>query len=507
MKNKRLFYILLSALLSTSNVSLNLENVNAEEGYEDYYLDNSYQYKNSEYYLSDEEIDKIIEKMNNKKQSLSKFDGNIEKIREKIITNSLNYVENDKTNEFSQAFFKEGESNLTKEESNKRMTITFALDKCLEKILSSTNNLDDDILKLQDLCIVCYNELDNNYDSKNINESPLALYDIYKNIIIINYDNILKENLTEENINQSLSKAMVLALEHEMNHLRQIDSSSEQTINSINYLEDPYRTFLIEASAESELYNLMKDDDYKTKTHYNYAYFDEREKESLLFLLAFLKKDNKIDNYYNAIFDSNLEELYNFYDLETKDDIYDFYKILYALDSTLGFSDLPYTYYEKDVVNFDECESVVGYTYKNELFDKVLNNLIEYTVDNEDLDLKTNLVLLDIVKYVILNDYNDYSSNRIALDDDCIDNIIKSEQNYLKFLSEYYNMKIEDIKKEDDLKVIDIIKSISGISKNSPQIDANSLKEARKILNEFPLLEPILYTLDARCGVYKTLVK
>lgn len=163
-----------------------------------------------------------------------------------------------------------------------------------------------------------------------------------------------------------------------------------------------YFSTLLESAAESEIYNKKKySEKLVSKKDFNYS--KEREKESLLLLLGICRDNVSLEDYYNAIYDSNLSSFYNFFDANTKEKIYDLYKIIYSIDAASLNNELGLNLQKEISKNFSEMslEYLVGYGYRIDILKKVLKNMANYTVNNPDFSLEENVVLFDIVKNLI----------------------------------------------------------------------------------------------------------
>ena len=115
------------------------------------------------------------------------------------------------------------------------------------------------------------------------------------------------------------------------------------------------------------------------------------------------KENRTVNQYYDAIFDSDLEQFYYYFGLETEEDYLDFYHILYAIDSSYGRTSFLFDYYDKSSISGNESKEAIGYAYRNDIFNKVLADMVEYTESHNDFSWKENLALFYTVKLIVLN--------------------------------------------------------------------------------------------------------
>lgn len=466
-------------------------------------------YRNSQLYISDQEILDIVSRAKTKKECSFVFDGSISNLKEKIQNNSFQYVSNH--SEYISIFFDGSGDNQMREIQE---ACTCAFDSVIETLITSaTNNLDEDICCMQMLSIVLG-------DTSKIENDTLSRFEVgtipavnvsEKNLIILDYPSIL-EACQNENFS-NITEAIALTLKHELNHVRQDSCScridSFQQYQSVDY-NSPFVTFLTESSAESELYNLDEAEECAGKTTYDYAYLSERASESLLWLLSLFQEDVAISDYYNAIYDADLEKLYNFFGLETEDDYLDFYHILYAIDSSYGRTSFLFDYYDKDVISSNESRKAIGYAYRNDIFNKVLSNMVEYTESHSDFSWEENLALFYTVKLIVLDrayesEKLDDGSYRYIFDSDFSQAFWDSNLKYMEFLSNHYGVDMNVLFEKEQVIYANIVSSVNYYCDG---YDVSLYDEvSRSLLNRFPLLQPILFSSNVSDTTYENFIK
>ena len=330
------------------------------------------------------------------------------------------------------------------------------------------NNSNNSINDKDTLCL-CLNSIINTY------QYYLSRYEEYSEL----YDNpsdiyyFIKEYILKHELNHVNQTACNCRLEKGQIYFDISTLSLNSTANS-----DLPGKFLIEASAESNLY--LNEYDYKHDL--SYTYYSLRDKEALILLLA-LFSDNEIEEYYDAIKDSDLPKLYDFLGINTENDFYDFYKVLYQIDSTYGFSSFLDNFIsesERDNFTVGQAMEIIGDAAYTDLYKLFIKNAIEYTNKTNELTLEDNLFLYEFGRSIILS-----SSNRVeeiavgeykyVWNEDRIKEFEKLDDIYKSYLTSHYEISYEDLEKIEN----DVIDNL---------IYENDLK--KKMANEYTVLKP-----------------
>lgn len=495
---------------SSEERSINTEDDSSKEfDYASYFDSIDVKYRNSQFYISDDAILDIVSSAKTKKECSFVFDGNISKLKEKIQNNTLQYVSNH--GEYISIFLDYSSDSLLREVQH---ACTSAFDIVFENLITNaTNNLNEDICRIQTLSIVLGDTSQVEEKSQSRFEVGVipAINDEDENLIILDYSSIIE--VCQNESYSDVVDAITLTLEHELNHCRQYSCScrmnASQQYQSIDY-NSPFVSFLTEASAESELYNLEKVGDLDDATTYDYSYISERESESLVWLLSLFQEDVSISDYYNAIFDADLEKLYDYFDLETENDYLDFYCILYAIDSSYGRTSLLFDYYDKDVINGNENNAAIGYAYRNDIFNKVLSDMVEYTQSHSDFSWKENLTLFYIVKLIVLD--QTYELEKIGDDDyqyifdaDFSQHFWDSNLKYMEFLSDYYELDLNTIVEEEQMIYDNVVSYMESFCAGYAVSLDDDLSQS--LISEFPLLQPILFSSYLSDNAYTEFIK
>jgi len=438
------------------------------------------EYNSLESLLTDEEIAEVIQRSKTTKECDYQFDGDIETLENTIKANSIQYLK--KHSEYESAFLDfENDYDLVKIEND----FETAFYEVFRDFLSeSSNNINEDLCRIQTLKIVF-----SGADSSSI----LGKYMINDNVIVLNYQSILE--MVDFNHSKFLDE-ITLVLDHELNHVRQSACEDRiekgQKYESFDYI-DNVCSFLLESSAESSLYNIQ-DKDYDSE---DYTYYLERKLESLFFLFAICNENADIEDYYNAIYDTDLEKFYDFFGCETEEDIYELYKIWGSIDAAFGRN--PSLVNVGRIETIGDAEKFVGYDYKINLLHHVLANMVDYTCRHSDFSLKDNLTLFKIVKTILIDgsytvEENETGDLEQIYDPEFVSSFKEKEDFYYGFLGYYYDADLLEMKQiEEDYvnDVMDSIVSVCDINDDFYYCNCNYYTEAKLLLQKFPLLEPI----------------
>lgn len=335
--------------------------------------------------------------------------------------------------------------NTNEEYYTDKILIQYTLKDIIKDILK--NSTDKDLCIIKDLNIVISS--DTSIDT--------FVYSSYEDNLLIIYPN----NITNE---YDFTDTLKYTLQCELNKFR-LQACNCMKENNIF----PYAT-IREASIITELYNYNKVENLVS----NFA----TESEALILLLG-LFQNNTIDNYYKAIFNNDIDALYEFCGVNNDNDkIYRLNRILYTMDLIYIGNDI----------------SSISYDYKADIFNMIIDNMLNYTKENKDFKLKDNLIVFNIIKNLIVNDI-DTNTN-----DDSLDNIKKLNDIYIKFLCTHYKTEIsiiENMETSDSiinytLALIDICNK----NENFNNMDISYTTYINKIIKRFPLLKNILSNVN-----------
>lgn len=444
------------------------------------------------------------------------FDGNIKKLINKIKKNSKETSEEqyyiftddyfgitadnfeEKINEIYTKYQTDLESNS---ELQNKIVADIAIEYCLDYYMqSSTSDINEDMCNFETLKIV---------GNTNSDKTVLGEYSNKTNTIEIYFENIFYfldfyyssyEHSNYDNF-CFLVESFIKNLQHELNHVRQAMCRHRINENDSNLFDIDWlgsknnqtykyisKSFLIEASAESATYNEEEKESIIPLGYY-YTYREERSDEALMLLLG-LTNGNQ---YYEAIFNTNLNDLYKYLGCQSYDDYVRVYRIIYILERKHGNY---ITSEEEKNENYSDFIKNIHLDFKTDIFSLVLSNLCDYSFKNPDFSLDEHIYLYSLISEIILN--NDYPIDTNTLkvdianlyDKEFIDDFFKLDQVYIRYLAEKYTLSVEEVEQKlkdanDDLYYASYYFYYDFIQKKEP---------FTKLLQRFPSLKLILFS-------------
>ena len=489
-----------------------------------YNMDEVRDYFKNQEYLSTDNIDKDkIQQIYNyeRKDCPFIFNGNVSSLINKIKQNSLTYAQNNPQynylfsdsmmqvfpsedyTESLQKIYEQYKDELLKDgkydyELQGQLIFNIALEYIIYNlVLNSTNDLNEDLCKIQNLEGSC------NKEDEVVPTFTLGIYNSDTNVIVIDYEYnkiaTFLSNFSLKPASFELFKAMtdkvIATLNHELNHVRQEMCEHRKIeqdhtlfnyivkVNDKSYLDKP---IFFETSAESDLYNYEILFQNEADNHFNHSYIYEREDESLLFLLT-LFNNKPIDDYYNAIFDLDIKNFYDFFDCHNITDYEEIYRILQAFNNIYRENEEIDKYNNQDYLHF-----------KLEIFTKTLDNFIKYIELNPDFTYEEQIFLYGIIREVIID--NAYMNNleKLQIENVNIASLDNDFWNNFK-LYEYDNNFMEEIDKLNQ-KFIEYLCYKHNKSTFSVQLDLN------KSVEDFNNLDEILEKLEERFSKLKAII-
>lgn len=461
------------------------------EEYLSYFNSLQFKYNHEEFYPNKETLNNIYTVNKQLNECSYEFDGDVESLVDTIKNNTELFVESHP--EYKNPFIE--------------LSYGSALTKAIVSIKNnSKNNLNEDFHQISNMAIVIGSE--KHFSQKKLDDY-IAYYKDGLNIIVIN--KTLIDNLVEK-YKYPYSDYIYYILSHEINHTREnvCPCNENHQYNNIDYNDEGY-SFLLEACAESDLYNTREFSDMLA----SFSYKDERKAEGELFLLGILNES--LDKYYNSMFDIDYPSLFEFFDLKTEEEKIDFLKMIYCIDGK---------FYRNDLVNkllspisddysglsMNDLKKITGLTYKENIFKNCMINLIEYTSRNEDFSLQENLIILNIIKSYLVNETYTYDETAADVtriyDQEVLMNIDTMENVYIEYLSQKYQISIEEIRKYENTEIVYIIEAMKYILEDENVDFGLYSKNAKKIMEKFPVIRGVLMSnLDIPYNVYESRIK
>ncbi len=354
-----------------------------------------YNYEGS--YISEEEVNKIV-RMTLKDKTTSNTEISIAELTSIIISNSTK----ESANPFGESIYIE------------------ILDDALKQAFSIPSNTTEDILSLSKIKVI----------TGSLGGDTVGEYSPNTKTITIDVSKI--KSLVEESSfaepDSYFQRIVTHIMAHELNHVRQYSNS--ESISYCSSIESiKAYTFTIEASAESGLANCS--------SNYIelYCYPELRNYECLFLLMAALKDNARLNDYYRAVYDVDIKKLYDLFDLKTEEDYQTFYRIGYSLDALSGMNELGKTYSPEEI----------GYASFLDIYKIVVEDLA--TLISQDKITNIDAVMLyHLIKSMIctkesLND-SYFVSTFPALEDA-----------FMTFIKDNTSWSIEEFKANDSSKI------------------------------------------------------
>ncbi len=486
------------------------------EEYAKYFSTYPVEYNHIESYLSQEQVDQIIDYASIETHCERRYELDPELFFDILKENSEKYVAEHP--EFYLPFSNDSFVNghAIDFESNLKYVI--------DTIINGKNDVYEDLHQVEKLTIVFgdaskfYNESEEDDERYHIVYSSedesiiLGVYDSLQNIIVIDdcaIELIASMYYDYEDQVTKFNDLLLETLLHEFNHVRAkaCECRVEQGIvlDNMFVYDGNYISTISEASAESEIYIMGKYPRGHSMQFTDYVYEYERADELLLLTLALCNEDAKIEDYYNAIADTDYQALFNFYDLRSREEIYDFYNIVYTIDSKNFRNNLwekIYTEEELDEKTQFDYNVDIGYAYRVDIFRMVLEKLTKFT--NEEgprlLTLKDNLAVFNVLKNIVVkNAYEYYEDDtdperiryRRYYEEYMATNINALENSYVQFLSEFYGVPIEEIRHIESTELPEYMETLINVA-NYEYTNDQKDHEALCLFSQFPVLSSLL---------------
>lgn len=405
---------ILASVLTFNSVGASSLSKKAKD-YVEYFKEFHVAYAYEAFYSSQVIVDSILDGVTKDSESKCSYKGStdVDQLVEKIKRNSESAVL--KNNDFSSFF-----------------GLSSTLDSCFEKALNSTisgasNNINEDICRMQTLSIYF----------ANLPTGTISEYDEKENAIKFSKNFLLEVKSQLGALAPMMSDDLLYysvmpgLLRHTFNHVRSFkcNCNKNQTISSFKYEEDnDYVPFYLESSAENQI------SDISTSASV-LSYSKEKDYEKMLLTLA-LFTGNNVDDFYNSINDTDYEAFWNFFGAKEKEDIYELFKIIYAMDASLGRNSLPNKVREQTEVHLSD-KDIIGNSFRNDLFRITLKNLVEYTDSSKDFTLSDNILIYNIIKSTLYK--------RAAKDWDKNEDFCSLESKYFKYVSTHYGVSQKEI--------------------------------------------------------------
>lgn len=379
------------------------------------------------------------------------YDVTMQEVFEQIKENTEKFVLDDFT--FLETSFFD-EEYFTKDEYRTRDNVVFStgvmkkigesaydsLRDYISYVLENGNN--GDIHNLMELKIIFVAKI--NRDEPGV---ILGRYSKDNNLIKICLPNIIGNSTSTTDVSAKLNDV----LKHELNHMRQYGCEGTDKYSILTqFSSNNSLSLLAEASAESGLYNSeLFSHFFKT----SYVYPEYRMAENVLFLCS-LFNDSKIDDYYNAIYNQDMDAFFNFFSADSIEEKREIFRVIYAMDAVSKRNSYVRSLVGLKISYDEEDYDAVALDIKNleyiTIFKITINNLIDYNINKSDLTLEDNILLYKMITMLISESAFKVESTSDGkkvyyLYDEFVDQYQVIQDNFLQTLSTIYSVSTDEI--------------------------------------------------------------
>ena len=383
-------------------------------------------YNLEEVFLSEEEINSLIEASKNNQECDNEV-LDVNDIYNSIIANSLN---------------EEGliaiDYEISLEEKRK---LDAYIKECLQEALE--NMLNKNEISLEDACAmkqlrIVIGKSEENVWTTYYQKDKVLLIDYEKvQSSYINYEN---ENFRNNLIREGLIRGIQLTLFYprlETCACRLEKGQTNISIGEGNVLDSLIKSGLYSGD-NSDLGNV-------NRTIFDNLDINNKHNLSVLLLLATFKENRNIDDLYEIVFNSDLEGLYRYFNLTTKEEVEKFYQITRTMEVLTTDNEYQEAFFTNTTSTYSTAfRDYVGYGYKADIFKLTIKDLMTSIASTKDLSKEEVMFLYKYVKHIILNNaglndnYYDYEPN-------FVNTIIAIENIFFNFLGKFYNISLEEL--------------------------------------------------------------
>lgn len=317
----------------------------------------------------------------------------------------------------------------------------------------------------KDICLLENLKIAISYSDSSDYGDDFVYYSTLDNSLIV-FPNKIRNSLN--NVTVDFWNTLKYSIQYKLNEVREQACECQD-----KYTTFPYET-LYKAALSSELYNLGK-----SQTIINNI---ETRNENLILALGLFQNDISITDYYNSIFNNDIQSFYRFCGVsDNNNDIYKLNKALYAMDVMVNnYND-----------NLDGNKLNIGYDYRVDIFSIIIKNMMHYTAEHKDFRLNDNLILFNIIKNLITVDV---VPNELATEE--LNNIIDLNNMYINFLCNHYKTSYDRIVEyENSSDINNYVLALSDICHTDEEFNVenvNYVLYSSKIIKRFPILRMIL---------------
>lgn len=383
-------------------------------------------YNLEEVFLSDEEINELIKASKNNQECDNKV-LDCEEVYSSIIANSLD---------------ENGLITITYEVSlENKQEIDKFIKECLKEALE--NMIANNEISLEDACIIKDVKI---IIGKNDSNTWIA-YSGSNKVLIIDYQSIKNaynkyenENFRNNLIKEGLIKSIKLGLTYPRLEACDCRLEKGQTNSSIG--EGKVLNCLIESTFYSSDNNDLGN---VNKSIFEYLGRDAKHNVSILLLLATFKENRNIEDLYEIVFNSDLDRLYKYFNLTTKEEVEKFYQMVRTMEVITTDNEYQEEFFTNTTSTYSTAfRDYVGYGYKADVFKISITDLMKSIVNNKDINKEEAMFLYKYVKHIILNNTG-LNDNYYEFEPNFSKSIIAIENIFFNFLSKFYDLSLEEL--------------------------------------------------------------
>lgn len=430
----------------------------------DYYENLSICYYDNHIHSSKEEIKDFLQSAQNEQACDYQYDGNEEALILKINENSQNFSASHP--EYVSIF--EGE-----DENVSRLVFSRALSLILT---NSFNNTNEDICRFQNLKVV-FGNVNESYEQQGLNVFTF-FYDAENNLLVLDENAMERVSIVERItyleefghvLLHGLNRARMYSCSHHSNEVFSIPSS-----------------LLINNASETELYYSEKDQTGYLNHAGNLVYDRQLNHEALLLLLGIFQENFSMEEYYRAICNGDVIAFQSLFGVESEEEAVEFYRILESIDFAFYGNESSQGMTMKDTIK----EAGMGYRAK--IFQKFLISMLHYKEEHIDFSLEEQLLFLAIARNLVIQNTEYYEDGELRYDETFVKTVYEMEEQYISFLSQYYERSIDGIRYYDG-ENDSIIKELELF-----YTEHRETYQVKRLFLKYPVLSVICY--ENRCS-------
>lgn len=459
--------------------------IEIEEMYYKYFNSYKVKYNHNVGLASNSDVKKLKNIADSKTSCDYVFTGTSDDMLELIKNNTNSYIEEKSLDKFNCINPLDYDENLLLDYNSAFKILRHDLELEINKILNDKfcNSNMEDLCKMKDL-VLLVNQYDRKFDENG--DIIYADYNGNENRIVIYFNSIFK-NRTATDVSNNLLKVGPI-LVHEINHMRENSCDDRKAKGQINSKISSLSSSLIESAAESAVYdesNSLFNDPFISRNDEFYYY--ERAFENELLLLSLTDNSTSLDDYYASMFDTDINGLLSYFNIETDEEMKSFLNILRQNDASLLRNNI--AYFSSPVraafsdLSSSEARNIMGINWKIEILRLSLRNLIEYNMNTKEKLTKDEMLALGGIIFIVSCD-GAYTT-KYEPNDDFINQVITLGNEFSNYMLDEYEIPV------DIVNVFTQYVTFDDILCTNP-FDNHKTDLATNLITKFPKLETIV---------------